>query len=153
MRRIFGLLALLCGNLGYADTEFWISVGSFSDREHAEEHRALASGQLQETFTITAADTPNGYFYRVIAGPYLSSDSSAYTLQRAHDAGFEDAWMIATEGPESAYRIADFDDDLPPLSELPLLPKLPTVEQAKPIPEPVREAPAGYKLHKLHRDG
>ncbi len=152
MRRISYLLALLCGNFGYADTEFWISVGSFRDSEHAEEYRVRASEKLQETFSVTMADTPDGYFYRVITGPFLSRDSSEYTLQRVHEAGFIDAWMLATEGSETAYRATNFDDDLPPLSELPVIPKLPVEEKEKPKLEPFQEAPEGYKLHKLHRD-
>ena len=155
MRRIFCLWALLWGNSGYADTEYWISVGSYRDFARAEEFLTQASGQLREIFSITPADTPSGYFYRVIAGPYLTRDSAEYTLQRVHDAGFADAWMLATEGPETAYRATTFDEldiDLPPIGELPVIPQLPTVPKTKPPLEPVREAPEDYKLHKLHRD-
>ncbi|MFB3106894.1 MAG: SPOR domain-containing protein, partial [Pseudomonadales bacterium] len=155
MRRIFCLLALLWGNSGYADTEYWISVGSYRDLASAEEFLTQASRQLQESFSISPADTPSGYFYRVIAGPYLTRDSAVYTLQRAHDAGFADAWMLSTEGPETAYRATTFDEldiDLPPVGELPVIPRRLTIPKTKPPLEPVREAPEGYKLHKLHRD-
>ncbi|MCZ6618641.1 MAG: SPOR domain-containing protein [Gammaproteobacteria bacterium] len=152
MRPIFCLLALLWGNPGYADTEFWISVASSRDMEHVEEFRVQASGRLQETLSIATADTPKGVFFRVVAGPYLSYDSAEYTLRRAQDAGYADAWIFAEEGYLTAYRGADFDDlDLPPIGELPAVQKLPTDPTARTPLEPVREAPEGYQLHKLLR--
>ena len=155
MRRMFWLLALLCADSGYADTEFWISVGSYQDIEHAEKFREHASLRLQEAFTVSPAETPSGYFYRVMAGPFLQRESAEYTLQKVHEAGFADAWMLTTEGPVSLYRTTNFDEldiDLPPIGELPVIPQLPAIKKIKPRLEPVREAPEDYQLHKLHRD-
>ena len=153
--RVVLCLLVLVANFGYADTELWISIGSYKDLQSAEELRIQASGQIQESVSVTPADTIKGYFYRVIVGPYLSREGAAKTLQRVQAVGFADAWVFASERFETINRLPDFDEldlDSRVDDELSNFPELPSTREAIPPVEPVTEAPEHYQLHKLHRD-
>ncbi len=160
-----------------AETQYWVSVHSFQKEENA--HRAVGktATTLAETFRVVGASTSKGYFYRVASGPYLTREIAEEQVRTAQAAGYEGAWLwvddalnfdqaIREPGADYAagasdvdgydpdyttsYEFSDYDSDLgggrvedDPDLQL----------QRQPPPELVEDAPAGYQLNKLRRDG
>lgn len=101
------LLLVVC-SLGlagraWAESEFWVAVGSFQSLEGAERARDSAAQTLAEGFVITPADTPTGYYFRVLAGPYLSRGTAQDVMLRAQQEGFDGAWLLAQQAGVSSY--------------------------------------------------
>ena len=73
--------------------EYWVSVASFKNRDSAESALVSAQAQSEQPFSVFGARTDKGYFFRVIAGPYLSR-SEAKTAQRVMASeGLSGGWI------------------------------------------------------------
>jgi len=142
-------------------------VGSYQNLINAEISQRDASSLLPESFSITQANTDKGFFYRVVAGPYLTREIADHMMNEARRGGFSGAWVLATEvGLASSSLLGseessdEFEFSLPdeiPDYESPSLPDFP--DSDRPVPEERSsehelkdEAPEGYNLHRLYRD-
>jgi hypothetical protein len=158
-----GLLVLLLSVTARAEVEYWISVGSYQNLINAEIAQREASARLPESFSITQAETDSGFFYRVLAGPYLTREIADHMLGESRRQGFESAWILAAEtglstlgsspvdplSTDYEYDLPTYErqdpEDLPPI-ELEERPDRSTDHQM------IDEAPEGYNLHRLNRD-
>lgn len=168
-------LTLLLGALapgGWADQEYWVSVGSYRSYAEAESARAAAGTRLPESFSIVEAQLDSGLWYRVLAGPYLTPEIADHMLDEARRQGFESPWILVSQttlvgsvGEGSGYLLEsgpDADDeidfeqsrlDVP--DEAPLdvpgfnAPIRPDEDIEHKL---VSEAPEDFRLHRLHRD-
>ena len=89
------LLAICTVNLSAHATEYWAALGSFRDSTGAERAMADASSRLSESFAIVPSDTPGGFYYRVLAGPYQTRALAEQSVLNAKQQGFGDAWLLA----------------------------------------------------------
>lgn len=140
-----------------AEMQYWVAVGSYQDPSFAEEARTQAAASLPQSFTITPVVTDTGYFYRVLAGPYLSQEIADDWMREAIRLGFVGAWLLAEEADQSIPGLSDFSTtDFPAIDDSAFdeaLPKLQLEERLgqQPEREVIEEAPADYFLHKLYR--
>ena len=114
------LLAPLFASAGQAADEFWVTVGSYQTISRAETARTEASQQLSESFGISEAQLDSGLWYRVVAGPYLSSDTASHIRDEAVRNGFGNAWVMdvtpefisepASTYSADAYRLETYSD-------------------------------------------
>jgi hypothetical protein len=169
----FGFVVLLLSATVQAETEYWVAIGSYQRLLNAEDARDRASRALPESFSIAQADTDRGFFYRVLAGPYLTKEIADHMLGEARRNGFETAWILATDSvitPMSGSFSGDYRSDLPDLdTDLPDLDSdLPDLDISDPVDLPtlqledrperaserklIDEAPEDYNLHRLNRD-
>lgn len=112
-RAVFlSLVALLCvlnAQVTHAEQQYWVTVGSFRSADTAEMVRKQASTQLAESFSVIGAQTENGYFYRVAAGPYplqMARNSAA----AAKSGDYAAAWIWAEDAGTSTANM-DLGDD------------------------------------------
>ena len=75
----------------------FVAVGSYKDLLVAETAQREASAVLPESFSISNAETPSGFYYRVLAGPYLTREIADHMQSEALRLGFEGAWLLAAE--------------------------------------------------------
>ncbi len=174
----FICLFALSGTQAFAEQQFWVSVGSYKTAENAERAMTSARDMMSESFAVLGVDTPNGYFYRVAAGPFLTRDIAESRVQSAQSLGFNGAWMWAGQSEtfssntvstsSSAISTSSYEDDLPALDaeynfddtdelyrELDTTGESYDAEsetEAGKVPELIEEAPDGYRLNKLRRD-
>ena len=114
MRLLTCIVLLIVALEVSAETEFWVSVGSYQDRSNAEEALIRANALLPDPFTVTPADTPYGYYYRILAGPYLTRDTAETLRIAALGAGFDGAWLLAVDsGSMSPLPLEYRDLDIP----------------------------------------
>lgn len=117
-----GLLILMLAGSVQAEDEYWVSVGSYRSIEEAEAARRDASDRLPEPFGVSEANLDSGLWYRVIAGPYLSSEIAVHVRDEAVRSGFESAWVVAmssalasdtsaTVYPDDDFRLDDYSFD------------------------------------------
>ncbi len=148
----------------------------------AQSEMQRAATALHEPMELRQADTPNGPYQRVAAGPYASKELAAAALGRAQSGGFADAWIFsesrngasvapthpitsAADGVASiAAPIDDLDrryrysDDIGALDDLAPLEYDVGDYISKPVetlvedPKLPTEIPAGYQLNQLFRD-
>jgi hypothetical protein len=159
MRATF-LCLLLVAPVAYG--EVWIALASLDTRTAADEARDAIAGRIEETLTVSPAETRIGTRYRVLIGPYASRATAEAGLERVRAAGFGDAWLYDS-GVSAADTSSDllFDDepidsasawsgldDLPPTSPT----RAPASGRAQDLPKLVTEAPPGYELNRLHRN-
>ena len=78
----------------YAETEYWVSVSSSKDWEDAERLQQTAKSTLPESFSIQPTHTKRGFYYRVVAGPFLSQKAAMQMVEQAKAAGFDGAWLF-----------------------------------------------------------
>jgi len=161
----------------WAESEYFVVLGSYNSLEHAEEAKARAAAQLQEPYTVVPADTASGFYYRVLAGPYFGKDVASAKLDEAQRLGFSEVWLLAAEASggglylaaDGSYAFPDQEmDDLTEGSEEGATPSGQRWESAPATPGAedtddaeaaegskerilVEEAPPGYQLNKLHR--
>ena len=137
-----------------AETQYWVAVGSYQERSFAEAAQNEAEALLPQSFSIMEAMTGQGFFYRVLAGPYLTQDIADNWLREAVRRGFDGAWLLAKESAGfsdypttdlSASDLSAFDEELPTL-------RFEGNTRAPIEPEIIEEPPADYFLHKLYRD-
>jgi hypothetical protein len=176
MRRIaaFFSLALVCASAS-AESQYYVVLGSYATMTRAEEAQVQASERLPEAYGLVAADTPEGIYYRVVAGPYLGKERADTMLDRARSTGFADAWLLEEASPLSEDYLSSSYLALETLSTETddVEDRLLTGDGAydAPPPEPARrntdgpseegdggpilveEAPPGYELHRLRRSG
>ena len=62
-------LALLLAISHTSLADLWVNVSSFSSSTRAEKARVEATEALKTDLSVKGAETKNGYFYRVVAGP------------------------------------------------------------------------------------
>lgn len=153
-----------------ADSEYWVSVGSYRDLTGAEAAQNSAGSKLTETFTVVQAETDTGLWYRVQCGPYLTREIADDVLGQAKAAGFESAWILMSDSGTVTMPMTDgYDHDLleqePDLGTFDPDAAVRNVPEAEPVDipgfnAPVREerevehklidqAPPGYKLNRL----
>lgn len=166
---VLAISLALAAPISSAETSFWVVLGSYAEAERADRAASAGSGSLAESFRVQGADTPVGYRYRVLSGPFLTRALAAQMVEDARATGYPDAWLLATAEPSyepsvnSSAGSLDLDavdgrssDSLGPSGSV--TPQAdPAGDRASPPrkaapPEPVTEPPPGYKLHKLHRD-
>lgn len=164
MRLLMCIVSLIVALEVSAETEFWVAVGSYQDRSNAEEALIRANALLAEPFTVTPADTPYGYYYRILAGPYLTRDTAETSRIAALGAGFDGAWLLAADAGSMSpvpleYRNLDIPDvetdtydDVLPQYEFDDADSRKAREERDPPRSLIDEAPADYQLHKLNRD-
>jgi hypothetical protein len=177
MRRSILVQSLLVCSLltavhAQAEVEYWVAVGSYKDLLVAEDAQREASAVLPESFSISHADTPSGFFYRVLAGPYLTREIADHMQNEAMRLGFEGAWMLAAEAGSMSTQYSgitsfsssesyqsrelDFDtsDYTTSFSEPGPVPRLNDSDRPEKKAEHtlVNEAPADYRLNRLRRD-
>ena len=110
------LMAILSAPSSVANSEYWVAVGSYRDLNGAETVRAEATRLLPESFTVSQFETDGGYWYRVLAGPYLSRGIADHMREEAIRVGFDNAWILATKTGDLPYpdmagsRLSDFPD-------------------------------------------
>lgn len=148
-----------------AFAEYWVAIASFKNRDGAESAMVSADRQSAEAFKVHGVNTSKGYFFRVAAGPYATSQQAqdARGLLEAAGIGAGWVWQSATTsmvdapsveaeslgvdqdfgtGPDTDYDY-DFGDALE--SEI-----IDSPNNA--LPEAPNTAPPGYRLNKLRRD-
>lgn len=149
-----------------AELQYWVSVGSYRDPAIADEMLAEAAAKMGESFSLVTATTDSGYFYRVATGPYLTRELAEDRVRSAQDAGYISAWLWAEESDFASTQVLDtagpsdlsYDFDLPDYdadddfnSRIGADDELSS--RRVPVPELVDEAPAGYQLNRMRRDG
>ena len=158
-------LVLLCAALSATPpvfaAEFWVSLASFESSERAERLVERAGNSYYEPLSVLGSATEKGYFYRVAAGPYTSSETAKQQMEAARVAGFDGAWVWSGTADLLPSVAGDdylsVDDDLGDLSfdlpeyELDEEDEAVLSEQREPPPEVVDIAPAGYQLNRLRR--
>ena len=77
----------------YAQTQYWVSVGSYENPESAERGLRNAEGKLAAAFAVVGVETGKGFYYRVASGPYASRASAQDQVGNAHALGFDGAWI------------------------------------------------------------
>jgi hypothetical protein len=168
MRRIpsiwsfaLSLLAQLVTPQARGEVEFWMSVGSYQDLAYAEVARNDASSMLAESFAIDDVETHDGFFYRVVAGPYFSKEIADHLVDEARRVGFATPWAFVRESGlttlPSSTALREPELDLPELdvdSELEALPALELKDRPMQSSEHklIDVAPDDYHLHRLRRD-
>lgn len=98
LRRALGCALLLIGvasasSAATAADQFWISLGSYSKLESAENMRAKAAESFYE-LSVVPSESPMGFVYRVVDGPVADRASAQSRLDQARAAGFIDAWLL-----------------------------------------------------------
>lgn len=175
-RRIFSLVITLLGAvwvpISRADSEYWVSVGSYRTYAEAETAREKAGARLPESFSIAEAELDSGLWYRVQSGPYLSKDIADHLVDEARRQGFTSPWVLMRKttlaGPLEGYPAGLLEPE--PVSagaidlersglDLPDSEPMDVPGFNAPIPAEseadhtlVSEAPAGYRLNRLHRN-
>jgi len=157
---------------GLADSEYWVSVGSYRSYSEAEAAREKAGMRLPESFSISEANLDSGLWYRVMAGPYLTKEIADHMVDEARRQGFTSPWVLMREAelvgsideqlggllssePTSADEIdlQNFHLDVPDEAPMDIpgfnAPTRPDTEQEHKL---VDEAPSGYQLNQLHRN-
>ena len=165
------LLLLLPAALISADSQYWISVGSFKTEAKASQTAKTYERDYTEKFSVIGSRTDKGFYYRVALGPYVDSTSAREALDVAKRQGLFSGWIwrAGKENiPIESVDRDDFSDDLYKELEnyrtkydldldlgLPLddssRNKLIDESAKESEPEPA-EPPEGYQLNKLRRD-
>ena len=96
-RFLFLVITLMTPTLGWAELQYWVSVGSYQQSETAQKAVTQASRQIAENFAVVGTDTAKGYFYRVAAGPFASREAAEDRVRQARGVGFPGAWLWAGE--------------------------------------------------------
>lgn len=157
-----------------ANADHWISVGSFKNRDMAEQGLLQAQAKTAEPLSVVASNGKAGINYRVSAGPYATKAEANRVLPTLTQAGLSGAWIwrlqefasAATNTPASAPRssalsrgTAVLDSfEFPELDEAVFARETRAAEsmraQTKPSTdeEISEQAPPGYQLHRLRRD-
>ncbi len=158
---------LVISNTSLAD--LWVNIASFSTGVRAEKARVEATEALKIDLSVKGARTRDGYFYRVVAGPYRTRDDAAGTLERARTLGYTGVWVIADSATESRFGGTDTGSTV----KQSMVPGAPTTVSTRRVPtarevavpslgeastndnEDARDQtkpPSDSKLHKLRRD-
>ena len=165
-----------------AEMQYWVSVGSYKQVQEAERARDKAADKMSESFAVIGTDTAKGYFYRVAAGPYLTSELAQDQLVSAKASGFANAWLWSDDVDplDTNYSLGSVDDsyqlNLPEYSVdietsrdsasgsgIPSngydesfydesIEEADLIQRRKTPPEVVDKAPPDYKLNKMRRD-
>lgn len=157
-----------------ANADHWISVGSFKNRDMAEQGLVQAQAKTAETLSVVASDGKTGINYRISAGPYATRAEASRVLPILAQAGLSGAWIWRMQGYASAAtsipaptprsttpprgNSALDSFEFPELDEAVFTRETRAAEsmraQAKPsMSEEISErAPPGYQLHRLRRD-
>ena len=84
----------------FAAAEYWISVASFKNRDSAESALVNAQVKSELAFTVYGARTDKGFFFRVMAGPYLTLREAKRAQQTLSSSGLSAGW-IWSDGSQS----------------------------------------------------
>ena len=165
---LFTLLISIAASV-QAEVQYWVAVGSFSERANAEQAMDQAREQLAENFAVIGASTSVGYYYRVGIGPFMNRELAQDRLQAAKTAGFASAWLWADDSSTFADSYTPLPD---PVDEFPQYTPVDDAIYSAPrsydgeaplgndedimrrqeVPELVEDAPESFKLNKLRRD-
>ena len=83
-----------------AAAEYWISVASFKNRDSAESALIKTQARSEQAFAIYGARTDKGYFFRVMAGPYLTQREAKRAQKTLSAHGLNAGW-IWSDGPQA----------------------------------------------------
>ena len=183
MIRIFQsvvVLLMLASPLAWSEQQFWVTVGSFQGAEAAEQAREKAAADLSESFSVVGAQTGKGYFYRVASGPYATREAADGRLQDARRRGYPQAWIWADDSSTFSFGsladddyadqysteygtsdlglgmdLQDYPADLDMTLEYDetLQSDAEVIDTHEALPELVEEAPSGYQLNRMRREG
>lgn len=185
MKKPFGprllawLAVVLFAGGASAESEYWVSIASYSTLEGASEVRDRASDVFPHELIIEPLWSESGrLLYRVMAGPWADRAEAERVLQRAHATRYPDAWLLGPRasphledtqaGPASApaavpaavSAAAPAAAPAPETSTRPPGRATAATEQRDPAreaarrfaaPTVVERAPPGHQLHKLRR--
>ena len=84
-----------------AVAEYWISVASFKNRDSAESALVDAQALSKQPFSVYGVRTDKGYFFRVIAGPYLTQGEAKAVQQTMSSRGLNGGWIWGGGAPET----------------------------------------------------
>lgn len=167
----FFLLAGYCAVVA-ADDPVWVSVGSYSKAEAAERALNTVFADLGANYQVMGADTPSGYFFRVVGGPFPSRAAAKQEAQRIQTLGVENAWVFSSPGSgailpaqtdalslgsDESYEL-DYEAELRALDAALGADAIDYPQQAEEdvrikfdVPELVETAPDSYRLNRLRR--
>lgn len=77
---------------------YMVNVGSFQDTDRAQRARTEAQEKLSGNVDIVGVDTPGGYHYRVVVGPFAARSEADASAASARSAGFDGAWVSNVSG-------------------------------------------------------
>lgn len=84
-----------------AVAEYWISVASFKSRDSAESALVDAQALSKQPFSVYGVRTDKGYFFRVIAGPYLTQGEAKAAQQTLTSRGLNGGWIWGSGATET----------------------------------------------------
>ncbi|XOV81473.1 MAG: DUF5916 domain-containing protein [bacterium] len=150
------LFSTLIAATAQAQTHYWVSVASYENQNRAMSYLDAAEEAVRQPFEVLGFVTDQGYFYRLVSGPYLTLELAQDLVATAVRQGFPGAWYwseedvshstgVLTEGPTS-----QAEPEPLPRNQPQLVP--PSSSAKKKADRVVDEAPDGYQLHKLRRE-
>ena len=165
------LFLFLSGTSFGAESQYWISVGSFKTEAKAAQTARGYEEEFADKFSVVGSNTNKGFFYRVALGPYANKNTAQDRLDRIRGLGLSAGWIwfgsggMVSSGSSSQN---DFSDDLYRELEnyktkydldLDLDLPLDTPSGRGAVDKPRKEIeiepadpPEGYQLNKLRRD-
>ena len=162
-RGVCALLLLSLSLAVYADTQYWVALGSYTSLSQAETGLAELEQRAVEPLSVISADVGGLPRYRVLAGPYSTPDAAAAVRLSAGGWGVAGAWIMRTEeqplsassSAEAPYAAMDWSSSYEDYPELDLATPPESATELEPREKKQRtlvdEAPADYQLHKLRR--
>ena len=167
--RFTALIALVSSTTAFAETEYWISVGSYANEQNARQ--VLVKIKSAESVELIEVQDNESRIFRVALGPYLSEGLARARLP-AIRGQFEGAWLwrrsadaieLSSRGEEGALQPTDVEINSGAIVQFGTLPRFETIEIETPyedempkmVPDEARElveeVPPNYQLHKLRR--
>ena len=81
-----------------AADSYWVGLASFRGITNAERYRDDAAPSFAERLTIRQFDGPQGTYFRVMAGPYVSEGRARTAVTELRQRGFDTAWYVIERG-------------------------------------------------------
>jgi len=165
-------LTVLAAPASRADSEYWMSVGSYGTYAEAQAARERAGKVLPESFSIDESEVDGAARFRVVSGPYLTQSMADHMADEARRQGFdapevqarettlagsidEYAGSLLDSEPTSAADPVDIKNlhldvaDEPPM-DIPGF-NAPVRTETDKDHKLVSEAPSGYRLNSLRK--
>ncbi len=73
--------------------EYWVSIASHENRDHAEAQWRAASERSPHPFVVIGTASEEGFYFRVAAGPIQRMAEARAVLADAKADGFSEAWI------------------------------------------------------------
>ena len=81
--------------------DFWVSIASYKQRDEADAALDKLSSQSDEDFRVRGIETTNGFFYRIVLGPYETRKQALQAQSEIQLAEVRSSWIwqSASEAP------------------------------------------------------